>query len=380
MVINSVDFDIKNGLLICSTDRGITLYSVLSNEISKIKSYEILEGCRVCKLVKSNKPGDQTMSAFYLPKASITEYCVRKIMLPSHADEIEDETLAHINDNVGNYDYHSTTPVSNKIVTSRSDVKIPIRDVFATDEVIILIHDRKISGIGRKTYNTLFEINTCLNMNGVSLISTQNNILQIFTLGQRCGEVLIASPSKNDQDTIKSHNHEIRCIATDSNMRYLATTSVNGTIINVYDLMTLERIFRFRRGKPSATIYSLAISDDLKWLACCSSRGTLHMWILDATQNPYEPSPLAKKASNGVTYLKSWFPTYSNYLGDDSIVNESTSAVKHDLGCYENHICKFDKSGLLHIATIDGKYYKVHTPDLNYKYITDAKNLCVIDD
>lgn len=381
MVINNVYIDIKNDLLICSTDVGITLYSLTSTEISKISEYKIMEGCRLCRLIKINgKNTSNIMSAVYLPKSKDTTFCILDLTLPTYINNNNNNNnndnnnliqQDNINDNVGSNDHQSDTPVTRNYVTGRFDLKRTIYNVHLTQDKIIIVHDREIIVIGKTSYSTINVISTHLNTaNGLALVSSKEDYL-IYTLGVRCGEVVKVSPNTNDHTSFKCHDHEIQCIATDINENYLATASVGGTIIKVYDLTLGDQIFEFRRGTTGATIWDIAISDDLKWLACCSysSRGTVHIFKLDASKN---------KIENGKTFFNRMFEDYATaYFSKDSIVNATWSAVQHNLGSAVYHTCRFDKSGNLHVVSIDGKHFKV-LAGYNYERITEARNLCIV--
>jgi WD40 repeat protein len=396
MVINNVHIDIKNNLLICSTDAGITLYSLTANEITKISEYKIMEGCRLCRLIKS-KNSVNTMNAVYLPKSSDTIFCTLDITLPSYTgnhnnnNNNNNNACDDMNDVVANY--HTDTPVTKNYVTGRFDLKKKIYNIHLTLDKIIIVHDREIIVLGKNNYTITSTINTHLNTaDGIALISSKEEEYLIYTLGARCGEVVIVSPSTNDYTAYKCHEHEIQCIATDINEKYMATASVNGTIINVYDLTTGQMIFKFRRGSSSAKIWNIAISDDLKWLACCSysTKGTLHIFELDpetqvglqgmgvggAIMNHHN---IPKKVENGKTFFSRMFKDYAEmYFAEDSIVNATWSAIQHSLNSPVYHTCKFDKLGNIHVVSLDGKYFKVLGGDYNYKEMMPIKNLCVI--
>jgi len=377
MVINNIDIDSENNLLICSTDIGITLYSFSSNEISKIQEYKIIEGCKSSKLIKTNKVSSNILEGIYLPKNSDTEFCMVELCLPSFSNDNINEF--DVNENINNYDYQNRTPITKHYVKSRVDLKTSIYNIFITNDNIIVVTERQIKILGKTTFNILNIINTHSNVrNGLCLVSTKND-LRVYTLGTRCGEIVIVSPNINDPDSVKCHDHEIQCITTDIGEKYMATASINGTIINVFDLNTNQKIFQFRRGTSSAIIHSLAISNDLKWLACCSysSKGTLHIFKLE-TDNSNDNNK--KKISNTTTFLNKMFADYTQtYLAKDSYINASWSARQYDLNSYVHHTCKFDSSGILHVASLDGKYFKILTPSNEYLYMSSAKNLCVMD-
>ena len=61
----------------------------------------------------------------------------------------------------------------------------------------------------------------------------------------------------------------------------IATASVKGTILRVFDVATATCLHEFRRGVERATITCLAFSWDYKWLSCTSDKGTAHIFQVE---------------------------------------------------------------------------------------------------
>lgn len=79
---------------------------------------------------------------------------------------------------------------------------------------------------------------------------------------------------------IYAHQGTIAAIALSNNGSKLATASIKGTLIRVWDTVSKQRIAEFRRGADPAQIYSIAFSKDSSFLAVTSDKGTLHLFAL----------------------------------------------------------------------------------------------------
>ncbi|GJN05697.1 hypothetical protein PR202_ga23350 [Eleusine coracana subsp. coracana] len=60
----------------------------------------------------------------------------------------------------------------------------------------------------------------------------------------------------------------------------LATASMKGTLIRIFNTMDGTRLQEVRRGLDKAEIYSIALSPNVQWLAVSSDKGTVHIFSL----------------------------------------------------------------------------------------------------
>ena len=58
----------------------------------------------------------------------------------------------------------------------------------------------------------------------------------------------------------------------------LATASIRGTLIRIFDTETGDKIKELRRGTTSKPIKSLKFSENSDLLACISLSGTIHLF------------------------------------------------------------------------------------------------------
>ena len=79
---------------------------------------------------------------------------------------------------------------------------------------------------------------------------------------------------------IEAHDSSLRALALTAAGDKLATASMKGTILRVFNVATATCIQEFRRGVERATITCLAWSYDCSWLSCTSDKGTAHVFWL----------------------------------------------------------------------------------------------------
>lgn len=77
---------------------------------------------------------------------------------------------------------------------------------------------------------------------------------------------------------MEAHESALRSLALTADGSKLATASVKGTVIRVWDVPSASCLREFRRGVERATVACLAFSWDATWLCCASDKGTAHVF------------------------------------------------------------------------------------------------------
>jgi len=80
---------------------------------------------------------------------------------------------------------------------------------------------------------------------------------------------------------MEAHESALRALALTADGSKLATASIKGTVIRVWDVATGNCLMEFRRGVERANITCLAFSWDYAWLSCTSDKGTAHVFQVD---------------------------------------------------------------------------------------------------
>ena len=83
---------------------------------------------------------------------------------------------------------------------------------------------------------------------------------------------------------LKAHSSEINYIKVNNDGTKLASSSINGTTIRIFNLINKQIIQEFKRGNGSAKIYSLNFSNDNNIFVLTSNHGTAHIFLIKNQQ------------------------------------------------------------------------------------------------
>jgi len=79
---------------------------------------------------------------------------------------------------------------------------------------------------------------------------------------------------------INAHKAPLTALKFSLDGTMLATASETGTVIRIFRVPSGEKLFSFRRGTYSATVFSLSFNETSSMLAASSSNGTVHVFSL----------------------------------------------------------------------------------------------------
>lgn len=131
------------------------------------------------------------------------------------------------------------------------------------------------------------------NLKLIDSISISNNLSGIFKviLDSQCiiypdnNTINIYNWETKETRTIDSHIDNIQLFSISKDNTLLATCSYKGSIIRIFNITTLTLVKELRRGIDYVTIVNLAFNKDNTLLLCSSSKGTIHVFSLDVTNN-----------------------------------------------------------------------------------------------
>ena len=92
-----------------------------------------------------------------------------------------------------------------------------------------------------------------------------------------------SKPPRAKTTSIMAHESALAVVVLNFEGTRLATASVKGTLIRVFDTATGDRLFELRRGAEKVDIYSIAFNMNSDWLAVSSDKGTIHVFSLRAS-------------------------------------------------------------------------------------------------
>lgn len=103
---------------------------------------------------------------------------------------------------------------------------------------------------------------------------------------------------------INAHENALACLAFNEQATKIATASIQGTLIRVWDVATKNQLIELRRGSDAATIYWLVVLNEFcsltikvfffslnfnrnsEFLCCSSDKGTIHIFaVQEPTRN-----------------------------------------------------------------------------------------------
>ncbi|KAF9534809.1 WD40-repeat-containing domain protein [Crepidotus variabilis] len=130
-------------------------------------------------------------------------------------------------------------------------------------------------------------------------------------------------PSKHPVSIIAAHTSALATLSIPISGRLLATTSVRGTLVRVWDSSTGKLVREFRRGTDKAEIYGVAFRPDEQELCVWSDKGTVHVFTLvisaatnrQSTFSPLTPFlPLPKYFESEWSYAQYRIPVQSAHI------------------------------------------------------------------
>ena len=147
-------------------------------------------------------------------------------------------------------------------------------------------------------------INIPNNDNGIIDIQKLYDTYVLATLDNKKGSFQIQKLNHPDIKTISGHISQVGYIVFSKDGKYLATCSIKGTVIRIWDVNTFSKLQELRRGTEPATMTCICFSPSNKFLACSSTRGTIHVFKLNIS-NTENKSSTYKNILNIPGYLVS---------------------------------------------------------------------------
>ncbi|KAF8640063.1 hypothetical protein AX17_001304 [Amanita inopinata Kibby_2008] len=191
------------------------------------------------------------------------------------------------------------------------------------------------------------EWETCDNLRGLLAMATKPDATLLAIAGRQIGHVQLIhlppcpspgpvgkpfsfpsqkpykSPTKHSAAIIAAHTSALTTISMPPSGRLLATTSLRGTLVRIWDSVTGKLIRELRRGTDKAEIYGVAFRPDERELCVWSDKGTVHVFTLMVTgasnrQSTFSPLtpflPLPKYFESEWSYAQYRIPVQSSHI------------------------------------------------------------------
>ncbi|PPQ77365.1 hypothetical protein CVT25_010946 [Psilocybe cyanescens] len=148
--------------------------------------------------------------------------------------------------------------------------------------------------------------------------------------------------SKHPVSIIAAHTTALTTLSIPTSGRLLATTSVRGTLVRIWDATTGKLLKEFRRGTDKAEIYGVAFRPDEQELCVWSDKGTVHVFNLvvsgatnrQSTLSPLTPFlPLPKYFESEWSYAQYRIPVQSSHISISSTSRSSAVDLPEEERC-----------------------------------------------
>jgi hypothetical protein len=175
----------------------------------------------------------------------------------------------------------------------------------------------------------------------------------------------VASPNPRRLATtlIQAHSTALVAMALNPEATLLATSSIKGTLVRVYNTETSQLLHELRRGAETCLIYSIAFRADSAYVACTSDKFNAHVFSLkDAQPAEAEPQdtkmPLQSMAAASISGLTSMVTGVSNVLPSFMTAQRSFAQFRVT-DCTSRHIIGFcNDNASVAIVCDNGRFFR----------------------
>lgn len=155
-----------------------------------------------------------------------------------------------------------------------------VRGVKLRQDRLAVVLEHRIYVYNLLDLKLLHQIETSYNPRGLCCLSHHSNTSVLACPGVRTGQMRVEHFGLKVTKMISAHDNDIACFTLTLDGLILATASVKGTLVRIFNTMDGTRLQEVRRGVERAEIYSIALSPSVQWLAVSSDKGTVHVFNL----------------------------------------------------------------------------------------------------
>ena len=207
--------------------------------------------------------------------------------------------------------------------------------------VIVVLEDQII--VYDYNLKEIFRRETASNPKGIYAVCPDTDNIVLAFPAVQTGMVRVEHISIDKSKFVKAHKSGISQIALNRDGTRLATASETGTLIRIFDTETGDQLREVRRGTSSADIFSIAFSNDSKYLCACSDHGTVHLFFVGSK----EDAEVQNRTS-------SW--SFVTYVVDVRLISSEWSFAEYK-GLTGPAICCFGNTNdIVRVITGKGEY------------------------
>lgn len=202
-----------------------------------------------------------------------------------------------------------------------------------------------------QTPQLLHVFETYTNPSGLSCLCSHSANSNLVHIGKKAGHVTIIDLANTEKSPIEIVAHEapISCLTLSNDGLKLASSSIKGTLIRVFDAESGALLHELRRGTTPCKIFCLNFNRLATKICVSSDRGTIHVFELNS------PEKNMRSSLANATFLPKYFQS-------------KWSSFKFDINNHSKCICAFtqnlDQHSIVAICS-DGTYYKYSLDNIN---------------
>ncbi|CAM9633934.1 unnamed protein product, partial [Sphacelaria rigidula] len=156
-------------------------------------------------------------------------------------------------------------------------------------KAVRLRRDRVVVVLAQRIYvyrfsdlHLLDRINTIRNDAGLVALCADASNMVLACPGVSRGHVNVELYDLRRSTLIPAHESELAQLALSMDGKMVATASSRGTLLRVFDTDSGSLLHELRRGMDRAEVTSICFNQQSTFVACCSDRGTVHIFSLEA--------------------------------------------------------------------------------------------------
>lgn len=205
------------------------------------------------------------------------------------------------------------------------------------NQIIVVIKNRiYVYNYDLTTFTIIYQAETFENPIGLSSVSINKNCLT--SLGTRPGFIHVVNFDNMHYYSISAHNSPIQALAMNMDGTLIATASLKGTLIRIFDVKNGEKIKEFRRGMNQVLVTNLCFDNSGEFLLVSSEKGTVHIYSVNGENRT--------SSLEGLSLVSSYFS--SEWSFHSFPIEENPLNAKVMLGNCTNEnviVISIDKSG-----------------------------------
>ncbi|XP_041992818.1 autophagy-related protein 18d-like isoform X3 [Salvia splendens] len=232
-----------------------------------------------------------------------------------------------------------------------------IRAVKLRRDRVVVVLEHKIYVYNFMDLKLLHQIETLANPRGLCCLSHHPNTSVLACPGLQRGQVRVEHFGLNRTTLINAHDSKIACLTLTMDGLLLATASLRGTLIRIFNTMDGTRLQEVRRGVDRADIYNIALSPNVQWLAVSSDKGPIS--FNQSSSNALQPlitRSTSANPSSSFSFLKGVLPKYFS--------SEWSFAQFHFPGITQ-FITTFGSQNTVIVVGLDGSFYRCSFDPVN---------------